>query len=191
VWFSAIVPLLATIFGDKGPIGQYFATKAQTIKAEELYRLEVLKSQTEAAKADVQQTSDRLQATTQDFKQSTFWFICVPIILTVCPWTTDFAVVMWGNFKLIPEWFQILFVSVYSAIWGLPLAKEYLGGMFKSLGNAVEARREYKARINRVAVFADLTASLGGKMDQRTIDMVNKAINAGDDDPSNDGKTHS
>ena len=34
-----------------------------------------------------------------------------------------------------------------------------------------------------------LRKDLGGKLSQKTVDMVNKAINAGDDDPTNDGST--
>lgn len=180
--WAAIIPLISSLLGENGPIGKYFKLKADTIAAEQTYRLEVLKAQTEQAKTEAQQVSDRLNSTTQNFKQTTFWFIAVPVIITMCPWTSTFAVTMWANFKLIPEWFQILFVSVYSSIWGLPIAKEYLGGMFKSLGTAIEARREYKlerARINREAVFASIRKSIGG-IDQKTVDMIDTALDEGE-----------
>ncbi len=181
--WALLVPLISQLLGENGPLGQYFKIKADTITAENNYKLEVLKAQTEQAKAEVQQISDRLNSTSQEFKQLTFWFICAPVLLTMfCP---NFAVTMWHNFTLIPEWFQILFVSVYSSIWGLPIAKEYLGGMFKSLGNAIDTRREFKlekARINREAVFASLRSNPQFKrgIDQATVNMIDTAINEGE-----------
>ena len=180
---AMLIPLISSLLGENGPLGKYFKLKSDTIAAEQNYRLEVLKAQTAQAETEAQQISDRLNSTTQTFKQSTFWFIAVPVVITMCPWTSTFAVTMWANFKLIPEWFQILFVSVYSSIWGLPIAKEYLGGMFKSLGGAMESRREYKlekARINREAVFASLRKAKGAGLDQSTVDMVENALDAGE-----------
>lgn len=180
--WAMLIPLIAGFLGEKGPLGRYFKLKADTVAAEQTYRLEVLKAQTEQAQTEAQQISDRLNSTTQNFKQSTFWFIAVPVVITMCPWSSSFAVTMWANFQLIPEWFQILFVSVYSSIWGLPIAKEYLGGMFKSLGGAMEARREYKlekARINREAVFASIRKSIGG-IDQKTVDIIDDALDEGE-----------
>lgn len=176
--WALLIPLISQMFGEKGPLGQYFKIKADTITAENTYRLEILKAQTEAAKADVQQTSDRLGATSQSFKEMTFWFICIPVIVTIIPFTSGFAVTMWHNFTLIPEWFQILFVSVYSSIWGLPIAKEYLGGMFKSLGRGIEARREYK--LNRAAIFASLKQSGMFKGSEKEVSIIDSALNEGE-----------
>lgn len=176
----ALIPLISSIFGENGPLGQYFKSKAEQVQAEQQYRLEVLKAQIESAKTEAQQVSDRLGSTSQEFKQMTFWFICAPVLLTM--FFPNFSTSMWNNFTLIPEWFQILFVSVYSSIWGLPIAKEYLGGMFKSLGGAIEARREFKlekARINREAVFASIRKSIGG-IDQKTVDVIDDALDAGE-----------
>ncbi len=186
MWFAALIPLISGLLGQNGPLGQYFKIKSDTIAAENNYKLQMLQAQTEQAKADVQQVSDRLNSTSQDFKQSTFWFICVPVVVTMCPWTSNFAATMWANFTLIPEWFQTLFVSVYCSIWGLPIAKEYLGGMFKSLGNAIDAKREFKlenARINKQAFYSSLRNApqfIGKGLDQNTVDMLDKAIDAGE-----------
>ena len=177
--WSLLIPVLSQIFGESGPLGQYFKIKADTISAENNYKLEVLKAQTEQVKSEVQQVSDRLRSTSQDFKQLTFWFICVPVVITICPLTSGFAVIMWHNFTLIPEWFQILFVSIYSSIWGLPIAKEYLGGMFKALGNGLEARREYK--LNRAAIFAQVKSKWFPKgMNQQQVNDLDKAIDSGE-----------
>lgn len=181
--WALLIPLLSQVFGEKGPIGQYLKIKSDKVKAEENYKLELLKVQTEQLKAETQQVSDRLNATSQDFKQLTFWFLCVPVLITLCPWTSGFAVTMWANFKLIPEWFQILFVSVYSSIWGLPIAKEYLGGMFKSLGNAVSAHREYKLdkikEYNNAAFYQVLRDEIFKQgISQEQVNVFEKALKA-------------
>ena len=124
--WAMIIPLISSILGENGPVGQYFKSKAAQVQADQEFKLATLNAQTKQIEVEGQQILDRLNSTSQDFKQSTFWFIAVPVIITMCPWTSSFAVVMWGNFGLIPEWFQILFVSIYSSIWGLPIAKEYL-----------------------------------------------------------------
>lgn len=177
--WAAIIPLISSLLGEKGPLGQYFKNKSETLLAEQTYRLETLKAQTEAAKTESQQVSDRLNSTSQEFKQMTFWFICMPVLLTM--FFPNFSVSMWNNFTLIPEWFQILFVSVYSSIWGLPIAKEYLGGMFKSLGNAIESRREYKlAKIDRKVVFDGIKKIFPKGMTQPQVDIITEALDAGE-----------
>ena len=182
--WAMLIPLISGLLGENGPLGRFFKLKSDKIAAEEKYNLAVLQAQTRAAETEAQQVRDRLYSTTQSFKQSTFWFIAFPVVITMCPWTSKFAVIMWGNFNLIPEWFQILFVSVYSSIWGLPIAREYLGGMFKSLGGAMEARRGFildKVRINREAAFAVLRSKLFPKgMSQGQVDVVEEAFTAGE-----------
>lgn len=181
MWLTLLAPILSQIFGENGPIGQYLKTKADQAKAAEEYKLATLNAAIEQAKTDAKQVSDRLNSTSQYFKQSTFWFIALPVVITM--FFPNFAATMWHNFTLVPEWFQILFVSVYSSIWGLPIAKEYLGGMFKSLGNALDARREYKlekARINRDAVFTSLRKLFPRGFSQSQVDEINHALDAGE-----------
>ena len=184
-----LIPLISGLLGEKGPLGQYFKIKSDKVAAEETYRLRTLEAQTRQIETEAKQVEDRLNSTSQDFKQYTFWFIAVPVVITMCPWTSLFAVTMWANFALIPEWFQILFVSVYSSIWGLPIAKEYLGGMFKSLGGAMEARREFKlekARINRKVFMDNIKEGLFPKgMNQAQVDLFDKALDAGENSRGN------
>ncbi len=177
-----IIPLISSLLGENGPLGKYFKIKSDTLAAEQNYKLELLKAQTEIVKTEAQQVSDRLNSTSQEFKQMTFWFICAPVLVTML--APVFSATMWNNFTLIPEWFQILFVSVYSSIWGLPIAKEYLGGMFKSLGSAIEARRDFKlekAKLNREVVFAGLRNDIfPSGMTQSQVDGINKALDLGE-----------
>lgn len=97
----------------------------------------------------------------------------------------NYATTMWHNFEAIPDWFRMLFAAVYGVIWGLPVAKDYIGAMFSAAGTALNDRREYKlekARINRQAVFNTLKQSgiLPKVISQQQVDLVDKALDAGE-----------
>lgn len=188
MWFAALIPLLSGIFGEKGPIGQYFKVKSAQVQAEQDYRLAVLKSNTEAVisgnQATTDQTRDKLNATTQSFKQGTFYFLVIPILLTICPLTKNFAETMWHNFDLIPVWYRTLFGAIYCTIWGIPLAAGYVGGIFSGIGNVIERRQQVsleKARINRKVVMDDIREGLFPKgMSQAQVDLFDRALDAGE-----------
>lgn len=179
----ALMPLLG---GLTQPLKDYFGYKQKIAVADQEFKLAALKAQSEAiiaqTTADTNQRAAYLGATTQGFRQGTFYFLVCPVILSIV--LPSYAQIMWTNFESIPEWFRVLFVSVYSVIWGLPVAKEYIGGMFASLGNAVSNRREYKlekARINREAVFAGLRKGIFQKgMTQAQVDVISAALDEGE-----------
>lgn len=177
----ALAPLLA---GMTQPIKDYFASKAQLATLSQQIELAKIQAEKDAivSNNDVQakQTAAFLQATTLSFRQGTFYFLLVPMILSIV--APEYASAMWSRFEAIPQWFQILFVSVYSVIWGLPIAKDYLGGMFSSLGRAVADRREYKLEVKRIdmkKVFDSLRADMKGGISQETVDMINRAVARG------------
>lgn len=176
MWALAI-SLLSQVFGENGPIGQYLKIKSDTAKAEQNYKLEVLKAQsaqiTQQLVSDTTDLSNRLQSTSQSFKQGTFYPLWALVIFSVL--FPSKATEMWHNFGLIPEWFQWLFLSVYSAIWGLPFVKGGYGAFIEQL----QSRREYK--LNRQAIFNQVKASWfpKGMNDQQVKDLDN-AIDKGE-----------
>ncbi len=186
--WAMLFPLLSGIFGENGPIGAYFKSKAAQVQADQEYRLAVLKSNTDAVisgnQATTDQTRDKLNATTQGFKQGTFYFLVFPIFLTVCPLTKNFAETMWHNFDLIPGWYRTLFGAIYCTIWGIPLAAGYIGGIFNGIGAAIDSRREFKlekARINRKVVIDDIRKELFPKgMTQKIVNILDHAIGEGE-----------
>ncbi len=186
MWFAALIPLLSGIFGENGPLGQYFKVKAQQVQVEQDYKLAVLKANTEAAIqasiADTTQRSNYLAATSNGFRQGTFYWMSAIILYSIMfPSKAD---ALWHNFSLIPQWVQYIYVAMLSVTWGLPVAKENVGLMFSSIGKAIETRREYKlekARINREAVFASLRSKLFPKgMNQAQVDVIDDALDAGE-----------
>ncbi len=183
-----LIPLLSGIFGENGPIGTYLKTKAAQIQAQEEFRLAELKANSERAiaesVADTTQRSNYLGATSQGFRQGTFYWMSAIILYSIV--RPGSAEALWHNFSLIPQWVQYVYVAMLSVTWGLPIAKENIGLMFSSIGRGMAARREFKlekARINRDALFASLRASpqfKGRGLDQATVDMINSAVDAGE-----------
>ena len=180
--WAMLLPLLNGIFGSEGIIGKYIQNKKDIQKAEQDYKLAVLTAQTERVSATIAanaaELTTRLTSTSQSFKQTTFYMLIVPVILTML--FPKYAVTMWSNFELMPLWFQNLFISVYSAIWGLPLIK----GGYGAVTAALSDRREYKlekARINRPAVFDTLRKEIFTQgLTQEQVDDVNKALDEGE-----------
>lgn len=186
MWFAALIPLLSGIFGENGPIGQYFKTKAAQVQAEQEYKLAVLKANTEAAIqesiADTTTRANYLGATSQGFRQGTFYWISAIILYSIIfPSKAD---ALWHNFSLIPEWVQYIYLAMLSVTWGLPIAKENIGLMFSSIGRGMAARRDYKkeiAKINREAVFASLREELFPKgLNQNQVREIEEALDAGE-----------
>ena len=178
----ALLPLLA---GLTQPLKDWFSYKQQSTKAEQDFRLAVLQSQAEQAKqqaiSDSNDLGNRLNATTQAFKQGTFYPLWGVIVFSVC--FPKHAEVMWHNFSLIPEWFQWLFLSVYSAIWGLPIVK----GGYGAITDLLQARRNYKLEVskvkyNREAVFSVIKQLFPKGMDQAQVNLIDRALDAGESD---------
>jgi hypothetical protein len=186
MWFTALIPLLSGIFGENGPLGQFFKTKAAQVQAKQDYELALLKANAEAAVqasiADTAQRANYLAATSNGFRQGTFYWMSAIILYSIL--FPSKAEALWHNFNLIPQWVQYVYVAMLSVTWGLPVAKENVGLMFSSIGRAIEARRDYKlekARINREAVFASLRAKLFPKgMSQAQVDIVDGALDDGE-----------
>lgn len=183
--WALLIPLISQLFGEKGPLGQYFKVKSDMVAAEQTYKLELLKAQSEQAiaeaTADTAQRSNYLNATTQNFRQGTFYWVSAIILYSII--FPSKAEVMWHNFSLIPEWVQYIYVAMLSVTWGLPIAKENIGLMFASVGRGIDAHRDYKlekARINRTAVFDSLRKDMGQGVDQKTVDMIDHALDAGE-----------
>lgn len=181
-----LIPLLSGIFGENGPIGAFFKTKAQQVQLEEEFRLAQLKANTEAAIqasiADTAQRSNYLGATSQGFRQGTFYWVSAIILYSIV--FPSKAEALWNNFALIPQWVQYIYIAMISVTWGLPIAKENIGLMFSSIGKGLEARREFKlekARINRKVVMDSIRSGLYPQgMSPAQVAVFDKALDAGE-----------
>ncbi len=178
--WAAIIPLISSLLGENGPLGQWFKTKAAQVQADQDYKLAVLKANAEAAIqasiADTAQRSNYLGATSQGFRQGTFYWMSAIILYSIL--RPGSAEALWHNFALIPEWVQYIYLGMLSVTWGLPIAKENIGLMFSSIGRGMAAHREYK--LNRAAVFQGLHNIFPAGMTQSQVDSIDKALDEGE-----------
>lgn len=151
--------LISTIFsGITQSVKDYGSFKTQELAASREIKLAQIAAEKEQIASSNKAESDnlrvRLDSTSREFKQNTFWLLCVPVAFTIL--VPQKAEVMWHNFSLVPEYVQWLFLTVYSSIWGIPIVK----GGYGAITDMVQSRREYKIEranpVNEAAYAAAL-----------------------------------
>ena len=176
-WLSIITSLFG---GLTGGVKDYFNYKRELQAKERDYQLALLTAQVDMAKSQNESNAlelrDRLKSTSQVFKQSTFWFMTLPVVLTII--FPTYAKDMWHNFSLIPEYFQWLYLSVYSAIWGIPMVKGGYGAFTEFLSKQRDYKIE-KLMANDEAMYNVLRKKLfKDGMTQGQVDVIKEAITA-------------
>lgn len=179
-FLALLAPLLSGLFQ---PIKDYIAYKSQKIQADRELELAKITADKEAivasANADSADLSARLSSTEKTFKQNTFWLLCIPVLLSIC--FPSKAQVMWHNFSLIPQWFQWLFIAVYSSIWGIPVAKGGYGTIVDLLARRTEGQVSKIQALNEAAIAASLRQTLFKQgMTESQWQAIQKAIHAGE-----------
>lgn len=182
--FALLTALLPLLGGITQPLKDYFNYKQELQKKEQDYKLALLQSQVDMAKsqniADSEDLKNRLSATSQAFKQGTFYPLWAIVLFSVL--VPSKAELMWHNFGLMPDWFQWLFLSVYSAIWGLPIMKNGYG----AITDLLQSRRDFKlqketirtASINETKLADALRKTIFTKgMTQEQWDAIKQAAN--------------
>lgn len=184
----ALVPSLLSLLGNFIPSLKDYATyKQQELQFQQQYQLALLQAQTAQATAQVQADgagmTATIQATTQSFKQNTFWlFFGCPVIFSIL--MPSSAAAMWHNFSLIPDDFRSLFKVIYCSVWGLP----YIKGGFSQFADMLNTRWDKKiehAAVNKKAIFDALSAAGIFKGSQTEVDAIDKAIDAGTQNATN------
>lgn len=144
--WAALLPLIANIFGEKGPLGQYFKAKSDIALATQQAQLEVKKAEltmaTEVAKANVEQSKNQLAATSQGFKVFSYAILTLPVII-VCIYPA-LGKDIFANLSLIPSWYAQLYVAVVGVIWGLPIASSAVSGIFSAVQQSWLERQPVK-----------------------------------------------
>lgn len=161
-----LMPLLGMLGKIPGMLGEYFTKKQEIEKARIDKELQIqlanaqLQSQIAESESNLQITA--LNATSSLFKEKTFWFLSVPMILSIV--IPSYADTMWHNLEAVPEFYQNLYCGMVCAIWGLPRAMDWLG---KS--------REYKLAkieaVNRSKFYAEYREKYGA-VDQKLVDKL-------------------
>lgn len=144
--WAALIPLISSLLGENGPLGQYFKNKATIVEATQQAQLEIKKAEitmaTEVAKANVQQSANQLAATSQSFKAFSYALLTLPIII-VCVMPAV-GKDIFANLALIPSWYSQLYVAVVGVIWGLPIASSAVSGIFTAVQQSWVERQPLK-----------------------------------------------
>jgi hypothetical protein len=190
------------VSGLLGPIVQWAQRRQELAAAKQAaddeYKLQELKNQDSDNIASGKRVAAQLKAYAAWFRYVMVGIYMYPFVMV--QFSKEQAITAIANMNALPPGYNESVALIIFAIVGIPVGAGMAQSVFGSLTGYFQGKREaaynheqtvVQLKLNREAVISDLTASLGGKMDQRTIDMVHKAINAGDDDPSNDGTTRS
>lgn len=191
-FLALLGPLLSKFLPSVQGVIDYKTKQVEATQQLELAKIEAEKQAIISGnQATTDQTRDKLAATTCVFKQHTFYFLILPIVLSV--FMPDKAAVMWHNFDIIPVWFRTLFGAVYCTIWGIPLATGYIGGIFSGIGDAIDKRRTFalgKIELNRKAAFDVLKAKVFLKgMTAQQVAAVDEALNQASTSGAQDNST--
>lgn len=191
MWFSALIPLLSGLFGESGPFGQYFKTKAIQVQASADLALQIEKDKmalsATMAQAAVDSERNKLAATSQSFKAVSFFLLNIPIVIT-CISTTRGAS-LWTNLSAVPVWYAQLYVSVVFVIWGLPVVANATGTIFGAIQQAWDVRNQGKiAKIQAMGEASslnldqakkqifDIMRKTTGTLSQPQVDAANPII---------------
>lgn len=183
--WALLLPLLSTLGGK---LGDFFKQKndLEMARIETARQVEVAKQQMaqEIAKAQLELNKTIVNATGANFKYFTFFMWFGPFMVgTVWPSKGGEIFQNWAG---MPDWYVQSCMLIMFTVWGISVSAPVVSNIFTGLGQFMVGRRDYKlekARINRDAVFASLRGSptfKGKGIDQSTVEMVDKALDAGE-----------
>ena len=182
---TILLPLLFSLLGKiPGVFGDYFKKQADIANADLEYKKQLVQAQIlmagEAAKAQLEYQTAALNATTPLFKQRIFWFLSIPIVLTM--FMPQYAIVLWANIRLIPEFYWTLYSAMVLTIWGIPVASNMISRIFSGFTSYSAEKRADKIEMQRVsgdqykAAFFDALRHVKGSLNQNEVDNINKAL---------------
>lgn len=192
--------IASMLSGILGPIVKWAQRKQEMQAAkqasDDAYKLQELKNQDSDNVSSGKRVAAQLKAYAAWFRYAMVAIYMYPFVMV--QFSKENAIIAIANMNALPPGYNESIALIIFAVVGIPVGSSMAQSVFGSLTGYFQNKRDAQygheqevARItlDRTAVFADLQKSLGGKMNQATVDMVNKALNAGDEDPSNDGTT--
>jgi hypothetical protein len=190
---SVIAGFVSGIFG---PLVKWAQRKqemqAQRESDQARLELEVLRNAGVAEKYEAKASMSRLKMTGEVFKYVMIGMWFYPWVIVQFSQTQ--AAKIFSNMAILPPFYSESCVMIMFAILGIPVGARMATTVFEAVTGYAQGKRDAQygheqtmAKIDRSKVMESLRVDLGGKLSQKTVDMVNKAINAGDDNPDNDG----
>lgn len=179
-----LAPLLSILGGLPGVFGEYFNKKADIAKAQLDAQVAIAQAQvanaSAMAEAQLSYQTAAIQATTPIFKQRIFWFLSIPIIMSVV--YPAGAQDLWHNLSLIPQSYWSLYSAVVLTIWGIPVASNLISSVFSGLTNFSADKRADKIELQKVAgdqykkAFFDALRSVQGSLTEPEVTNIEKAL---------------
>lgn len=187
--------IAGVLSGVLGPIVRWAQRRQEMAAAkqaaEDAYRLQELKNLNEDNVTAGKRSIALLKAFPSWLRDIMFLLWMYPFF--IAQFSSHYATIVFSNLGALPTWYTESSIIMMFALMGIPVGANMVNGVFGAVTGYFQGKRDAQyiheqtlAKLDRSKVFESLRASLGGKLDQRTVDIVNKAINAGDDDPAND-----
>lgn len=181
MWFTFLAPLLGNI---PGLIGQYFNKKADVELANVEYQKALAQAQItqvqEMAKLQLSYQTTALGSTSPIFKQHIFWFLSIPILLSVI--LPASAANMWHNLSLIPESYWTLYSAIVLTIWGIPVASGVVAKAFSGLSEYAYNKQSNKLEIQKVSgeqykkALFDTIRAVKGPLSPKDVSAISKTL---------------
>lgn len=181
-----ITALMSLLSGLPGAVGTFFKKQTELGQAQIELQKEIVKAQIlqagEMARAQLEYQTAALQATTPLFKQQMFWFLSAPILLSLI--FPNYAVIMWNNVRLIPDFYWSLYSAVVLTVWGIPVASNMVSSVFNRFDEYATSKRADKIALEKVSsatykkAFTDMWRMNNGTLTQADVEKIDKTIDA-------------
>lgn len=183
--FALLIPLLAQL---PGLFGSFFKQKNDLLTAQNAANLQIqlakLNYATEIAKAQMAEEAVIVNSTGAYFKYFTFFMWFGPFMIGIfCP---AFSKEVFDNLSGMPQWYVQSCMVIMFTVWGISVSADTVGGIFSSLGDFFQAKRDHKldmaavkATVDRGSYFSALRQTQGA-ISQQEVNKANAVFDAMD-----------
>lgn len=181
IWLA---PLLGILGQLPGVFGDFFKKQSAIAEAQLNAQVAIAQAQvaqaTAMARAQLDYQTAALQATTPIFKQRIFWFLSIPIILSVV--YPPGAVELWHNLALIPQSYWSLYSAIVLTIWGIPVASNLISSVFSGFTSYTAVKRADKIELQKVsndqykAAFFDALRGVKGSLNSTEVANIEQVL---------------
>ena len=190
-----VATIAGLVSGMFGPIVRWAQRRqeiaAQAQRDQAALDLETLKNQGVAEKYEAQSAMSRMKMTGETFKYIMIGMWFYPWVMVQISQAQ--AAKIFTNMAVLPPFYSESCVMIMFALLGIPVGAKMANTVFSAVTGYYQGKRDaaYKheqtiAQLDMGAMMESLRKDLGGKLSQKTVDMVKRAVKAKDNDPTND-----
>lgn len=175
--WALLIPLLSSLFGESGPVGQYLKTKAAQVQASADLAMQVEKDKfalsAQIAQAAVTSEQNKLLATSQTFKMIVFFMLSAPIIVTIV--APAYGKEIFDSISIVPVAYMQMYFAIIGIIWGLPIAGNVVSMIMSGLQNAFDAKNS--RQIDKIQAVGEQQAMNLEQAKAQIFDIMKKTVN--------------